>query len=104
MTDEKLYHEHLHGPLARKMGHMAQRPRGTQGGDMQRRTMRQTTYEYLWPFEYPNFTIRSTWWGRKTRPRTRPAARGLHHRRRRAANRGRHRHRQRLLPAGLDHD
>ena len=32
---------------------------------MQRRTMRQTTYEYLWPFEYPNFTIRSTWWGER---------------------------------------
>ena len=65
MGDEKLYHEHLHGPWHEKWGIWHSDPEVRQGGAMERRTMRQTTYEYLWPFEYPNFTIRSSWWGER---------------------------------------
>jgi hypothetical protein len=63
MDENKLYHEHLHGPWHEKWGVWHTKPEVRTGGAMQRRVVRPITYEYLFPFEYPNFTIRSTWWG-----------------------------------------
>lgn len=65
MSDEKLYHEHLHGRWHEAQGLWKFDPQIRAGGTMERRVMRLTTYEYLWPFEYPNITVRSTWWGEK---------------------------------------